>query len=223
LTTTRSGPRATKQLLNAKPTIKDDRNDNSTRSDHEDEDDEEKDDHAAIPKTDKWNTYRGFSKYLKLAHEHGRPFATLYEEDEDEDEDEDEVANEVHHFSSTPGLTDSYASSSPMSFSSDLPSPEALYSSSESISVAQPHGLLILPFGCTPAPQHAQWQRLQIERVSKRMERLKKGEWICARDEDLDEEDPVDELTGDDDNEHFVKPVLKPGEVWDPFGDEYEI
>ena len=222
-TATRNGSCVTKQILNAKLTDTDVKNDNDTRPDHEDEpDDEEKDDYAAIPNIDKWNTYRGFSKYIKLAHEHGRLSATLYEEDEDEDEYKYEAANEMHHFNSTPGLTDSHASS-PTSSSSDLPSPLTLYPSSESISFAQPHGLPILPFGCTPAPQHAQWQRLQIERVSKRMERLKKGEWICARDEDLDEEDPVDELAGDDDDKPFVKPVLKPGEVWDPFGDEYEI
>jgi hypothetical protein len=63
---------------------------------------------------------------------------------------------------------------------------------------------------------------MRIERVSKRMERMKKGDWMCARDEDLEEEDSVDELAEDDDKP-FVKPVLKPGEVWDPFGDEIEI
>ena len=70
--------------------------------------------------------------------------------------------------------------------------------------------------------------RRRIERVQKRMEKMKRQGWLCARDESVSDEDQkneVDELAGDDDGtqEKWVKQELKEGEVWDPFGDELEV
>lgn len=190
-------------------------------NDHSGNEDEDEDDPVAIPSTRQWNEPKAFASYLKLAHQQGCFSIPPYDEDEDNERDG------VHPLDATPCLIHSRASS-PISSSSDLPtSPSFSLSSKESISVAfnnqETHGFPMLAFDCTPAPPQAQWQRLRIERVSKRMERLKKGEWMCARDESLEEEDPVDELAEEDINKPFVRPVLKPGEVWDPFGDEEEI
>jgi hypothetical protein len=191
--------------------------DESAASDHEHEH-EEKDDPNLIPSTSKWNASDTFASYLRRAQQYGCLSTSVPPYDEDEDEDETPTLG------STPGLTYSHCSS-PIS---DLPTSPLFSSFSQtSLSIvscpAQMHGFPVSAFGYTPAPPHAQWQRMRIERVSKRMERMKKGEWMCARDEDLDEEDGVDELTEDENDKPFVKPVLKPGEVWDPFGDEIEI
>lgn len=81
----------------------------------------------------------------------------------------------------------------------------------------------------TPAPPHAPWQRRRLERVRKRMDRLKKQSWMCTGDDDDEKEaDELDDTKASKEKEEeteelFVKPVLKPGEVWDPFGDEYEV
>ena len=67
--------------------------------------------------------------------------------------------------------------------------------------------------------------RRRIERVQKRMEKMKRQGWLCARDESVSDEEQkneVDELAGDDDDTQ-VKQELKEGEVWDPFGDELEV
>lgn len=202
----------------------DQHDDEDAGSDHQEEDDEEEDDPTAIPSRSQWNKFRVFASYLKLAQQQGNYFisSSLYAQDEDEDEENER--NGMDPPNSTPGLTHSHTSS-PISSSSDLLT-SPLFSQNH-ISVApcvpQTHGFPISAFDHTPAPPQAQWQRLRIERVSKRLERLKKGEWMCARDEDLDEEDTVDELAGDEVDKPFTKPVLKPGEVWDPFGDEYEV
>ena len=76
----------------------------------------------------------------------------------------------------------------------------------------------------TPAPPIARNHRLQLERMERRMERGKKGIYLCEYDEAVDEE--VDELFEEEDESsdgEKVKPVLKEGEVWDPFGDEEEV
>jgi hypothetical protein len=188
-----------------------------------DDEHEEKDDPVVVLSTSKWNAPKAFASYLKQAHQHGCISLFPYDEDEEDANERDAVPP----IDTTPCLIHS-CTSSPISPSSDLlTSPLFSQSSRESISLAsnapETHGFPMLAFGCTPAPPQAQWQRLRIERVSKRMERLKKAEWMCARDESHEEEDPVDELAEDDKNKPFVRPVLKPGEVWDPFGDEEEI
>ncbi|GLB39189.1 hypothetical protein LshimejAT787_0603510 [Lyophyllum shimeji] len=102
----------------------------------------------------------------------------------------------------------------------------------------------------TPAPAHALWQRRRLERVQKRMEKYKRRQWMCSGNDDDEEE--VDQLCEDGKKDKkderkdiaswrrkdgkkrnvtdpaklpplWVKPVLKPGEVWDPFGDELEV
>ncbi|KDR72619.1 hypothetical protein GALMADRAFT_252775 [Galerina marginata CBS 339.88] len=84
----------------------------------------------------------------------------------------------------------------------------------------------------TPAPPRAWTKRLRIERLEKRLERGKRGSYLTKYDEvdggaagEEGKEAEVDELAGDDEvkEEKWTKPVLKPGEVWDPFGDEEEI
>jgi len=50
---------------------------------------------------------------------------------------------------------------------------------------------------------------------------MKKGKWLCARDEDDEEDDGVDQLAeGEEEEQRFVRPVLNPE---DPFGDEDEV
>lgn len=225
-TTAATGSRTAKQTDKDVNRNNDQGDDKDPASDHEG-DDEEKDDPMVIPSSRKWNAHKAFASYLKLAHQQGRLPISIspYDEDEDEEEEETNERDGMHPLDFTPGLTHSRASS-PISSSSDFPT-SPLVSSHESISIAsslpQAPSFPMSAFGCTPAPPQAQWQRLRIERVSKRMERLKKGEWMCARDEDLEEENPVDELAEDGGDKPFVRPVLKPGEVWDPFGDEDEI
>lgn len=79
----------------------------------------------------------------------------------------------------------------------------------------------------TPAPPIAWRHRLQLQRLERRLERGKKGGYLCERDEDSDEKDELDELDDEDfDDEEtgtWIRPVLKEGEVWDPFGDEAEV
>lgn len=67
-----------------------------------------------------------------------------------------------------------------------------------------------------------------MERVQKRIEKMKRQKWLCARDEsvsaDEEQKNEIDQLARDDDTEEkWVKPALKEGEVWDPFGDELEV
>ena len=72
----------------------------------------------------------------------------------------------------------------------------------------------------TPAPPIARKHRLQLERLERRIEKGKKGTYLCENDEeDVDEQDEeVDELFEDEEEARF-----KEGEAWDPFGDEEEI
>jgi hypothetical protein len=60
------------------------------------------------------------------------------------------------------------------------------------------------------------------------MDKMKRQGWLCARDEsvsaDEEQKSEVDELAEDDGREgNWIKPDLKEGEVWDPFGDELEV
>jgi len=80
----------------------------------------------------------------------------------------------------------------------------------------------------TPAPPKERTHRRRIERVQKRMDKMKRQGWLCARDESVSEDEgqknEVDQLAEDDGTEDkWVKPELKAGEVWDPFGDELEV
>jgi hypothetical protein len=58
--------------------------------------------------------------------------------------------------------------------------------------------------------------------MERRMERGKSGFYLCKYDEVVDDE--VDELFEEEEEDgKWVRPVLREGEVWDPFGDEEEV
>ena len=95
-------------------------------------------------------------------------------------------------------------------------------------------------YTATPAPPKARKHRLRLEKLERRLEKVKKGKYLCAYDEDIEDnnkEEEIDELFDDDDDDDddcvgdkemgkikkWVKPSLKDGEEWDPFGDELEI
>ena len=165
---------------------------------------------------------------------------------EDQDEfDEDEALKLERMLSSSPGLTHRYSSSSSsqapsspfpptsspfhnfLSFHSSPSTPSSagsIFPDIETFNLERhyPNRKYIY----TPAPKERTHRR-RIERVQKRIEKMKRQGWLCARDEsvspDEEQKDEVDELAEDDgEGEKWVKPVLK-GEVWDPFGDELEV
>lgn len=81
----------------------------------------------------------------------------------------------------------------------------------------------------TPAPPKKRKHRLRIKRLEKKLAKIKKSDFLCRNDEkpakeeveeEVDQLDESEEGAGDD---GATKPVLKEGEVWDPFGDEPEI
>ena len=162
------------------------------------------------------------------------------------DEDEEALKLELIMLSSSPGLTRCSSSSSssqapsspPPSSSSPFPDFLCRPSSSasslagsmspdiETFSLAQHYPNTKYTY--TPAPPKERTHRRRIERVQKRIERMKRRRWLCARDEsvsaDEEQKNEIDQLAGDDGTEEeWVKPVLKDGEVWDPFGDELEL
>ena len=166
------------------------------------------------------------------------------ESPENKDEiDEDEEALKLESMlSSSPGLTHRYSSSSSQAPSSPFPptsspshdffllrSPsvaESIFPDVEAFSLEQHYPNT--KYANTPAPPKERTHRRRIERVQKRMEKMKRQGWLCARDEsasDEEQKNEVDELAGDDNGaqEKWVKQELKEGEIWDPFGDELEV
>jgi hypothetical protein len=150
------------------------------------------------------------------------------------DEDEEALKLELM-FSSSPGLTNRHSSSSSQAPSSPFPptsspphdfylfrSPsvtESTFPDVEAFSLEQHYPNT--KYTNTPAPPKERTHRRRIERVQKRMEKMKRQGWLCARDESVSDEEQkneVDELADDED-----KQELKEGEVWDPFGDELEV
>jgi hypothetical protein len=146
-------------------------------------------------------------------------------------------------YPSTPGLTRSssipsspgllLATSSPSRASSCAP----VNIASPSIpDVDQDEGgyvTLNLP-ALTPFPLKARPIRKRMERIERRMGRLKKGKWLCKYDDkDENDEDERDELGDDNDAEGDpVEETMvdKNGRTeeqdsldWDPFGEEEEI
>ena len=160
------------------------------------------------------------------------------ESPENQDEiDEDEEALKLESMlSSSPGLTHHYSSSSPSSPFPPTSSPShdfylfrspsvagSIFPDVEAFSLEQHYPNT--KYANTPAPPKERTHRRRIERVQKRMEKMKRQGWLCARDESVSDEEQkneVDELAGDDDDTQ-VKQELKEGEVWDPFGDELEV
>ena len=165
-------------------------------------------------------------------------------ENQDEiDEDEEALKLELM-LSSSPGLTHRYSSSSSQAPSSPPPPTSSpshdflLFRSSSTPSVAGS----IFPdvetfnleqhypntkYANTPAPPKERAHRWRIKRVQKRMEKMKRQGWLCARDESVSDEEQqneVDELAEDDGKqENWFKLEWKEGDVWDPFGDELEV
>ena len=163
--------------------------------------------------------------------------------------DEDEEALKLNSMlSSSPGLTHRYSSSSSQApsspplptsspshnfflFRSSSSTPSvagSIFSEVEAFSLEQHYPNT--KYTITPAPPKERTHRRRIERVQKRMEKMKRQGWLCARDESVSDEEQkneVDQLAGDDDGTHWqekcVKLELKEGEVWDPFGDELEV
>jgi hypothetical protein len=81
----------------------------------------------------------------------------------------------------------------------------------------------------TPAPPKKRKHRLRIKRLEKKLAKIKKSDFLCRNDEKPAKEEEVEEVDQLDESEEGAgddggtKPVLKEGEVWDPFGDEPEI
>jgi len=198
--------------------------DEGTDDEEEGIEEEEEDFNATIPAS-KYNVPNAFATYLKTVHQHNRRWKFTQSDTSDSDDDHASPA-------SPPGLIYG-SSSSPVSSSPIASSPASVTSM---FSLEPYHASVISSLSKaapTPAPLHPPWQRLRLERVQKRMDNLKKQEWMCTKDESESEE--LDELSenskgsktqGDKKaatDEMWVKPILKPGEVWDPFGDEVEI
>jgi hypothetical protein len=67
--------------------------------------------------------------------------------------------------------------------------------------------------------------------MERRFEKGKKATYLCEYDEVEVDEEEVDELfeededeeCSDEENGEWVRPALREGEVWDPFGDEEEV
>lgn len=195
-------------------------------SSDEEEDGEEEDPNAMLsPK--KFNKPKAFAAYLRFVHQRRQ----RWEFSKSDDSDSEGEALPAQDLGSTPGLI--HCSSSPIS-SSPVALPAFLKSSPTSRSLNKiasydvyKASVLTLTSlskpGMTPAPAHAPWQLLRLERARRRMERLKNQNWMHTGDDE--EEEEVDELRDNKAEEEplYVPPVLKPGEVWDPFGDELEV
>ena len=159
-------------------------------------------------------------------------------EDQDEIDEDEEALKLESMLSSSPGLTHRYSSSSSLAPSSPFPpksspshdfylfrSPSvagSIFPDAEAFSLEQHYPNT--KYANTPAPPKERTHRRRIERVQKRMEKMKRQGWLCARDESVSDEEQkneVDELAGDDGT--WVEQEMKEGEVWDPFGDELEV
>lgn len=149
------------------------------------------------------------------------------EYEDDEDEDGDYITN-PHTFTlgSTPDLVHRSSSSLPASSPPRDSSPPPALPMSEASIVLEEH-YPNTKYTQTPAPPRARKHRLRLGRVERRFARTKNAEFLTKYDEVDEEEDPaaaVDELADDGAADvPWTMPVLKEGEVWDPFGDEPEI
>lgn len=170
-------------------------------------------DHSVELNSKRWNGPTGFARflaqYMGVKFSPDRSPSPGSDDCADENEDTlDDIAP-----SSTPGLTHSSRSSSP--FASSSPQTDHGLGNTPFKSTFDISSYPILKYKYTPAPPKA--NRIRIARVEKRMDLMKKGDWACVRDESVSEEEK-DEL-----DEESVMPVLKEGEIWDPFGDELEV
>ncbi|KAF8970233.1 hypothetical protein BDZ97DRAFT_1652777 [Flammula alnicola] len=204
-------------------------------SDVEEDEDDTRENHDAQIDPKKWNEpAHAFALYFLQFMD---PLGLSYD---DIDELFFEEPNPLRlNLSSTPGLTHCDSSSSslpPSSPGNHLSSPSLKFSfaNSSSISLPDPADLSVIvsehypnkKYSQTPAPPKKRKHRLRIRRLEKRLEKIKKAEFLCKYDEVVEEPVvEVDELADDGEVEPvgWTKPVLKEGEVWDPFGDEPEV
>ncbi|KAF9482713.1 hypothetical protein BDN70DRAFT_918932 [Pholiota conissans] len=150
-------------------------------------------------------------------------------EDDEAEADYDEYEDDSHQYTlgSTPGLTHCSSSSSPARFSPTL-FPFAS-SSLPDLSIVLEEHYPNKKYSHTPAPPKARKHRLRITRLEKRLEKIKKMEFLTKYDEI---EEPrvveVDELEDEEEEEEDPPRIQRPanleeGEEWDPFGDEEEV
>ena len=150
-----------------------------------------------------------------------------YEYDEEEEEEEDNgMIPHTFTLGSTPDLVHRSSSSLPASSPPRDSSPPLALPMSETSIVLEEH-YPNTKYTQTPAPPRARKHRLRLGRVERRLARTKNASFLTAYDEVDEEEDAaadVDELADDGAADvPWTKPVLKEGEIWDPFGDEPEI
>ncbi|KAF9450199.1 hypothetical protein P691DRAFT_810954 [Macrolepiota fuliginosa MF-IS2] len=217
-----------------------------TEDDSEDEDDMHTEDINLELKADYWNkstnTFAKFlARYMGIAlpkSSSSSRASSSFDHDAEYLSEGDTLA-----YPSTPGLTRSssvpsspvpaLATSSPPRASSYAPVGIA----SPSKSVLRDEGgyvTLTLP-ALTPFPTKARPIRKRMERIEKRMGKMKKGKWLCQNDDK--DEDEKDELASDDDEDENTAPTKdklsgkssgarKEETVsldWDPFGEEEEL
>ena len=200
----------------------------SSESEEEEDDSDGEEDVDAALNPNKWNDPEdAFERYL--AWFMGPPPEAEEDSTEEGDEENSMMSTPGLSLSSSPGIP---SSSSPFRSSSPPSRPCSAFDLYSPTSFPLSDHYPNKKYKYTPAPPKAKVARMRIERVQKRMEKAKKDKWLCARDESPDLAGTagvdVDELFDDDDDDvaddgKWVKPVLKPGEVWDPFGDELEI
>ncbi|KAG6907814.1 hypothetical protein DXG01_007296 [Tephrocybe rancida] len=221
--------------------------------DEEEQEENDKEDPDIFLSVKKFNAPHVFATYLRFVHQHNQRCQYPLSDESDDDDDElllnscstpALVHTTSSPISSSPFRSSSQSlSSSPFGPSSHrrMPLPFDPYIASLSTLTS------LSATAYTPAPPHAPWQRRRIERVQKRMEKYKKKAWMCSKDEEV--EDTVDQLAEDVKPQPpappkgnwrtklgrpgaadpvklpplWVKPILKPGEIWDPFGDEDEV
>jgi hypothetical protein len=175
--------------------------DDAEGSEEEDEDEEEEEeslveeleDINVFPSIDKYNRPKAFATYLKSMHQHSIHWRFPISDSEDSDDD----SGFCQIPDSTPGL--SLASSSPFPSSDALPSspmgssryllPMEVYEASSTTLSKMSKATF------TPAPSHAPWQQLRLERIRRRMDKSKL-KYLNMLDDSSGEEE-VDELQGE--------------------------
>ncbi|KAF7761697.1 hypothetical protein Agabi119p4_9689 [Agaricus bisporus var. burnettii] len=210
----------------------------------DDDDDNDTEDVEAEVDPDYWNESSGaFAKFLTRYMASVLPISTpspSHSMDNFDHEAEYTSDGDTLVYLSTPGLTRS--SSIPSSPTTNLATSSPLTSSGMRIRIMSPsksafkdeEGYITLSLpAITPFPIKARPIRKRMERIEKRMGKLKKDKWLCQHDDKDEEENEDDELADDDDDEEKdtkinlgSRSVRDREDVpldWDPFGDEEEL
>ncbi|KAF5318629.1 hypothetical protein D9619_010717 [Psilocybe cf. subviscida] len=131
--------------------------------------------------------------YTRRPRAASRASTTVYSDVEDEEDDDDERATRTT-LGSTPGLSYGFSSSSslPPSSSPGRASSPSLFhwGNSSSLSLPDLGSEIVLEehypnkkYSATPAPPKSGAHRLRLKRIEKRLERIKKAEFLCVHDE----------------------------------------